>query len=490
MATRTICVPVAEVLEGGTKSDFYKALRHDLDLCVRMANIATSECVRQDDWSKDKPPKIYSYPAIKDLTPPRQAYLASCVARAAEAQYRADRWNLVRGKKSVRNFRSQPVPLLHNKSTNVFRLKDCDQFLTASIRLNGTDFLVRLAGGSNYRRQISILKKVIPTDDYGDSKIWIDRKSKAIVGIACNVPNDIPRDRSGTLSVVSSRAHLVVMTQEGTNVPYVINADQCKSWSADKMIRYQRLRQDRKANVDRRRIRQEMNRIAQKNDRRMRNLIHEVSSAVIKKANQINAESIVIDFTVRSYVKPFPWFNLIGMIKYKAEQAGIKVADSTQTVVDPQVDKPHVYFKYSPTLNRVKIGRTSRTNGKRHGSATDSAEELVILAIDNQPESKVVARENHHHAVFSQYRVDMRQKEWFDAEPVIAWLREVDWLGNAGNLSQIMQVLDPSEDALGDGLLKANRECLLVSNPNGCSHNADNMQGYAARKQPALAGGD
>jgi len=490
MATRTICVPVAEVLEGGTKSDFYRALQHDLDLCVRMANIAMSECVKQDDWSQKKLPKLYTYPAIKDMSPPRQAYLASCIGRAAESQYRSDRWNVIHGKKSVRNFRSQPVPLLHNKSHSVLSLKDSGEFLTASVRLNGNDFIVRLAAGSSYRRQIGILKKVIPTDQYGDSKIWIDRKHKAILGIACNVPNDAQRERNGTLCVCSSRDHLVVMTQEGSDVPFVINGDRCKKWSADKMIRYQRLRQDRKANVDRRRIRRDMEAIAQKNDRRMRTLLHEVSSAVVKKANQINAEKIILDFTVRSYVRPFPWFNLITMIKYKAEQAGIAVEDGTQTIADPQINAPHVYFKFGPITNRVKIGRSGQPDTSRHRSPTDSPEELFILAIANYPQAKIVAKEKHYQAMFKQHRIDMRQKEWYDAHPVIAWLREVDWLGNAGNLSQIAQVLDLSTDKSGDGLLTANRECLLATNPGKCSHNADNTQGYAVETQPALAGGD
>ena len=81
----------------------------------------------------------------------------------------------------------------------------------------------------------------------------------------------------------------------------------------------------------------------------------------------------------------------------------------------------------------------------------------------------------------------MQQKEWFFAEPIIAWLREVNWLGNAGNLSEIMQVLDVSSDTERAGDLNANRECLTVFNPERCSQNADKEAGITCENKSAPA---
>ena len=92
--------------------------------------------------------------------------------------------------------------------------------------------------------------------------------------------------------------------------------------------------------------------------------------------------------------------------------------------------------------------------------------------------------------MFKEHRLTKQfgsKTEWFSAEPVLAWLREVEWLGNAGNLSQIAQVLDVSDDTLLGGHLKANSECQAQSTMAGCSHKAVKKRGYVDANQPALA---
>ncbi len=441
---RTISIPVAEVIEGGTKSEFYASLRKSLDATVRMANIAATECIKQDDLTAEKAEKLYTYPAISKIAGSGSTHAAAAVARSTEAEYKQDRWQIIRGLRSLRTYRSQPWPLLHNKSSNLLKIEDAGEFLTARLKLIDKEWTVRLAGGSNYRDQIRTLRKAVTDNSYGDSKIWIDGKHKATLGIACRIPPRESTNLSGKMIVSSNREHLLIATLERSDTPFVINADECKQWMSEANAKHQRLRQDRKSDANRRKIGQQMTAISNKRNARMKTLCHEVSARIINHAIRKRVATVELDLTIKSYAKVFPWFDLAAKIKYKAESAGIVVVDSTQTVINPSVDQPHVYFKYSPSTNRIKIGRTGRSDGGRHGAETDSPEELVILAVDNQAKTKLVSKEKHYHAMFQEHRMNKggKRDEWFAAPPVLAWLREVGWLGNAGNLSQIVQVLD------------------------------------------------
>lgn len=483
MATRTIAIPVAEVIDGGTKQEFYADVRKTLDLAVRMANTSATACLRQDDLELEKCSKLYTYPALANLSS-GVTFAAATIARSVEKAYRQNRWQVKTARRSSQSFRSQPWPLLCNKSTNTLQLEACEEFITARIRLLGGWWTVRLAGGSSYRDQIRGMRIAIANNAVCDSKLWVDRKHKAILGIACDIPAATSSERSGTMVVASSRDSLLVATFARSDVPFVINADVCKRWQSEAGRRHQRLRQDRKSGANRRKIRDEMNAISEKQQRRMKTLCHEVTARIVEKASRMNVAEIQLDLTIKSYAASFPWFDLVEKLKYKCDDAGIAVVDITQMVSEPDIAKPHVYFKFAPLAQRVKIGMTGREDGGRHGSETDSSEELTILAIDNQPKTKLSAREKHFHAMFQEHRVN---GEWFHSEPVIAWLREAQWIGNAGNHSQIAQVLDVSKDA---SLLASSMPTVSVLNhaiESECSQNADNKRGYAESNQPALA---
>lgn len=471
---RTIKISIAEIIDGGSKSDFYRDLRSTLDVARNAANLAVTECLRQDvNHEAKKLEKLYTYPAVSQLFP-GSCQIAANICRSVEKAYLADRWQILRGIRAVRSHKSVPWPLLHNKSSNTIDLIDGES-ITARIKLLGGWWTVKLAGGSNNRTQIQGLKKAIQSNSYGDSKIWIDHKHKAILGVACRVPIIERRELAGSITVASGRDSLLIVTFDRSDIPFVVNCDEAKRWKAESNRRYQRLRQDRKSDANRKKIRDEINAIAVKQNNRMKTLCHEVASRVVNKAIRADVAEVKLDLTIKSYIDSFPWFDLAAKIKYKAESAGIRVVDAT-LVSDQQDDKqPHVYFKLSPVINRIKIGRTSRSDGGRHGTETDAPEKLIILAVDNQPKNKLVSKEKHYHAMFAEYRVI---GEWFQSEPILAWLREVGWLGNAGNLSQIMQVA---------GDLNANREWCSDLIAEHCSHNAVKKARIADANRPALA---
>lgn len=457
MPVRTICVRVAEITDGGTKAEFYDDLRKSLDTSRRAANRSLSLCIAADSelWVGGKCPKLYTYPIVsKDF--PGACTVAASICRSVESKYRKERWKIGIGQQSAADYRSFPLPLLCNKSSKMLAVEDCGEFLTARIRLLGGWWTVRIAGGSNYRDQIAGIRRVLQCGKIGDSKIWVDRKHRATIGVSCDFPKSDSRKSTGTLRVCTSRDSLLVMTSPRSDIPHVITGDEARQWIAERERKYRRLWQDRKSGGQRRRIGEKIESAGRKFADRMDSYTHEISKRVVEHATRRKFASIELDMTIKSFAKRFPWFQLADRIRYKCEDAGIEFTDKTQAVAEPSLDKPHVYFVLNPLTMRVKIGKTGSANGGRKANLeTGSGVELIVLAIDCQPKSKLTAKEKHYHALFSPNRL---HGEHFAAEPVIEWLREVDWLGNAGNLSQIAQYVDVLEDTSASGHLKAHRE--------------------------------
>ena len=446
LPVRTISISVAEVLEGGTKAEFYSDLRKTLDVSVQVANIAVTACLKQDNLTEKYPPKIYTYPDVSKLLPGLTT-VASSIAREVEGTYKADRYQMKIGRRSIRSYRSMPFPLLSNKSHRAFVLKAEPEYVTARFKLLSGNWLVRLAGGSNYRDQIATLKRAIADLSYGDSHISIV-KNKAVLGVSCRIPVRTPGNLSGYIDVVTQPASpgsdtLLAITTPRSDYPARINCPEVRQWASESTRRFQAMRENRKSGVDRRRIREGMNALEAKMTARKRTLCHTIAANVVGQAIRKRVATINLDFTVKSFVKSFPWYDLTQKIKDKASLAGITVVDQTKTLQEPDLSKPHVYFKYAASTHRIKIGMTARDDGSRHGSETDSSEELIILAIDNQPKAKVRDKEKSYQSQFKKYQVQLATAtEWFDADPVLLMLRERGWLGNAGNLSQIAQVMD------------------------------------------------
>jgi len=457
----TIRLRISRVINAG-KNDFYKSLRQTLNLSRRIANMVLTHCATDDPAMSNpvsekiaKAGKLYAYPHIKALNRGGYAIELSSLARRYEKVYKDARFAIWRGTKQLPLVRSAPWPLLHNKSTRRFSLRETDDGrLVMTLSLRSDKFEVELKRGSNYRDQVSGVIDAMKRDAIGDSSIWIDRNGRASIGFSVDVEPEKPRVARGTLRASTSRDAFLVAMKERDTTPWTINADQMRRWQREKEKRYQRLRQDRKADVKLGRpANQELQQVAGKYNRRMQTFAHNAARALVDYAIRRRVAKLTLDATVKSYVKKFPWHDFATKVAYKCEMAGIEFSEITQTVLDPSTDKPHVYFKYSPMTNRVKIGRTGVGAARHKQAETDSPDDqLTILALDNQPRNKLVAREKYWHAYFSSAKSDkIKQREWYEAEPIITWLREAEWLGNSGNRSQIAQVLGTSEDGVLSG---------------------------------------
>ena len=184
-----------------------------------------------------------------------------------------------------------------------------------------------------------------------------------------------------------------------------------------------------------------LNEISAKWKHRTESFVHESTAQIVEHARRKKVEVLRYDSTIRSWMPKFAWFDFATKLKYKCEAEGIRFVDATLKIQEPDLLKPHIYFTLSPTLKQIKIGKTATTTGKRsvEQHRTSNPDDLVVLAIDNQPKSKLTNKEKHYHALFADARTDAN-REWFREEPVLTWLREVGWVGNSGNLSQIAQV--------------------------------------------------
>ena len=485
MVMRTICLPIAECLSH-SKGELYQALRKSLDASRSVANLSATECLRQDKLSDDKCGKLYTYPACKDAYS-GVSFMVSSVCRSVEKCYKQDRWQVKRGVKASRSYRSMPWPMLSNAGHSTFKLIDEGEYLVAEIKLLDGMYCVRLASGSNYRDHLRGLRNAIAIDGICDSKLWIDRSHKAILGISVDLPATTVKERSGSVQVVSGIDYLAALTLPRSQKPFVLNGDDIQAWKAESIRRNQRWRQARKQGVNKKRLREESRAFAERMQRRLKTKTHEIAAQIIAKANRCNAERIELDFTIKSYLPSFPWCDLVSKIKHKAAMSGIEVLEKTQTIVEPDLTKPHVYFLYDPHADRIKVGKTKGGAGRIESYWTINPD-CVVLAIDNQPITKLGAKEKHYHAMFDNHRVTKRNKagnELFVAGPVLEWLRAVGWLGNAGNLSQIIQVLDVSKDTTRDGRLQADSEGADHNEELHLSQNATKSQGYLGSKPMA-----
>ena len=446
-------VPIAEVMAGGTKSEFYAELRKTLNLCVRATNRAVTEYAKLDRrlWeSTGKPAKMPKdtpiYKLINGMFPPLCSHIAASLSRAAGKKYRDERYRLFANRVSLPICRSCPYPLLPSQGKQHLNVsQDNDGNVLIRLKLIGTDYYtLRLRGGSNYARQIRTIKDAI---EIGDSKIWIHRKSGvATIGLACKMEAK-PIVGTGVLRVATDRDNFIVATKAKSDIPFTITGDQVHKWAAEARRKQERLRQDSKSG-QRRKLRKVKQDASEKYDQRIKSFIRESVAHLVKHAKRRRVAGIAYDDTIRSYFRNFQWHELATHLENKCEEIGLTFEHTAKEIL-PALDwEPHVYFAAAvidgKATGKVKIGYTSRTKSKRRRELEGmGGQELIMLATDRLPQAKLRAREKELHAKFSKVKMNNGVgREWFELEPIVEWLREIDCLGNSGNRSQVMQILD------------------------------------------------
>jgi transposase len=456
LVTRTLRIPVAKVLEGGTRNEFYADLRKSMRACTAAVNRCLTECAIQDKEAFEavgrgekvpKSPKFYTYQTINDHFP-GFAWLASTLSRMADKKYKAERFAIVTQQRSLPIQRNCAYPLKHSAKQLRAGL-DSDGNVLLSIRLlSGTAYLLRLRGGSNYRKPLRAVREAIEHERIGDSQIWIDKKGMAVVGLACKLPKIAPgKNVSGVLAVRTVRDAFLVASREHDKKPFTINADHVKRWLAERGRRQGRLRQDRKSGTARRNIRKKQAEITEKFNCRIDSFIEETTAHVVQHARRRRVEKIQYDSTIRSYFSDFPWYKFALRLHQKAEQFGLIFENVTSEILPATAEEPHVYCdlgidRATNQIRNVKIGRSRRKLGVRAKDDARATDQDWITLFTHKTAAKSLPKlEKQYLSLFDAHRIP-DSAEMFLAEPVIAWSREVGCLGNSGNLSQIQQYLE------------------------------------------------
>ena len=499
MSIRTLRIPIFSIVDA-EKKDFYNDLRNTLNISRLVYNRVLTRCSAMDTDSYDsfvKKEKINN--KIKFYTYPQESYNfpgcaseCSSICRDAEKTYKQYRWDIICGRKSLPTKRSAPWPLLiktknykvcpscNNKNPMTPKCHKCQQELkgvkSVFEKRQGFDVLIEddkvycvinlldktnnnkkykceLKSGSNYARLINTIKRELQTNPecIRDSSIWIDNRGIAVVGICVDVT---PKQniKSGTLIVKSDRECFFTCIKEQSTTPFNFNYDNLNRWNLERQRKQQRLRQDKKYTKKRHYITKLQNQISQKYQNKLKNFCHEISSVLVDYANRNRIAKLELDTTIKSYVgADFPWFDLETKIKYKCEDNGIEFEKITSDIIPPNLEEePHVYFllaidsQTNKSLDKIKIGYTSQKKNKRQKQIDAmGGQDTIYLSAQKCPETKLVKLEKQYHAQFNDYCLDRKKyKEWFQAKPIIGWMREVGCLGNLGNLSQITQVID------------------------------------------------
>lgn len=454
---RTLRVPVAEVVGPGSKAGFYSDLRKSVDVSTAAANYCMSRLFATDTHgvkfrasSEDNlppPPKLNLYQEIAGQFP-LACNAAASMTRELAAKYNRMRWDIILGKVALPSFRRFPFML----PASGLQLEDTGEALQLSLQLIGGRWLVVPRQGSNYRWAISLLRKCLDPEsgcELRGSEIALQRKSGvdiATLFLAVAIP---PRDRDlrGVLNVSSTRDCLLAISLPHQNKPWQVTGDYLIQKKEEAKRRRKRIWRDCKAGMSRKIAEDRSNRLSRKMANVTRNECHKAASLVIRKALRSKCKGIRLDTTIRSYYREFPWHELETLIAQKARREGLEFCKVDLPLKAPEIEGcPLVYFAMEladdgrPT-GFCKIGKSTNWLQREKQLTAGVSLQFVLLAADCRAKSSLSKREKYWHALFQDHRLESKE-ETFRLNPVLNYLREVDCLGNAGNLSQISQHID------------------------------------------------
>lgn len=471
---RAITVTIAEVVDGGTKNEFYTDLRKSLRLARDAANKCMSRHIQEDAnlfEGGPMPEKWTTYGVISEEFP-GVCKVADNIKQDVKSKYEKYRGKIRCGMSAVPLFKSYPWPLTFG--TQLRNFTDKDGRIEATIVLcSGKTYRVVIKQGKGWARQMKILKYCIANNLIGTSKILLSKDHVAILRVACRVPAEQRRELNGELEVRTAIDKFAYALKDDSDVPFVINGDDLRRWLAERGRRYQRLREDRKADrVVRRRVNEQLKFLSQTFQNRIHTFLHQTSAAIVNHAKRRRYAKLTFNSCVRSYVPSFPWYEFKTMLENKCSLAGIEFVHVGVNYTEPDTDYPHVYFIYSPGDGSVKIGKTTRNGKERLAELQTGRPDALYIAAINAEGKELSKVERRMHQYFKDYRQGFetvttktgkkqkRKSEWFTGEPVITCLREIGLLANTGNLSQIRQFLDVPEVTSSEGHLQADGDSL------------------------------
>lgn len=365
---RCLTIPVSGP-SGATWEELRIALRQCWGWSTAVANWATTELAKADTprtatVEKLAPsPKPYLYPGIEAIAPGMDSQAKIAVLNTVTRNYAARRYEVLWRRTASFPAYRYPYPYAVDKD-GWAPVKDPETGRPAvRVRLAGTAYVLRLAGGFRnrrkidgwkrlfsgeaIRREIAIESKPVTRSDHRSgisSKTpggGTTRQGRVMVRISAWFPRQEDRRENGSspeapalLKVleVKTASDAFLSYRLGSTGEYRhIHADHVRRWRNQHAERNRRFAHDLKREkrwTRRQRLqmteRQEKDRVKFAN--RMNTWLHEISKTIAEYAYRRRADRVLFDMTVRSFGgDAFPWFQLKQLVEQKLHERRISI---------------------------------------------------------------------------------------------------------------------------------------------------------------------
>jgi len=214
---------------------------------------------------------------------------------------------------------------------------------TLHVRISGDRFPLRLRGGREFRRPLSVVERIAKREllqgeiclyeqpvggahHAGGTHKLTGRPTRVMAAISVWLPNEQLLGHDRTCSVVTGRSRLWQVLLDGASEPWHLNEDQIPRWTAAYYEQLQRLREDCK--LDRRtrhpddlaRRRAEL-RIKFKN--RIADACHQAAALLVGFCRRHRVAVVDYDDSDTSWLPNFTWYELRRICAEKCLIAGI-----------------------------------------------------------------------------------------------------------------------------------------------------------------------
>lgn len=328
---------------------------------LRMADV-----VRAPDMAKLPPmPRVYLYPAARELFPDIDPTSLNQVLHSVEAKYRRRRYEVVWTQSAALPSHRYPYPYpVHNQSWSAERGEHGEPLV--SVRLGGQRVTLRLRGGHQFRRQLRAFDQITAgTAIRGAFEIYRARASagdhrpavedrapgggqrvsyRILAKLVAWLPrSQRVRDLDGTLLLRTDAESFWVAEVPGRE-PWRLHADHVRRWVPAHRRRLDRYADDTK--FEKRwpkRTRRQMNEAREVavalQRRRLDTWLHQSTAMLAGYAERCGVSRVEYDDAVRSYVPSFPWAMLTGRLREKLDERGIALVVSEGAARGPDASE-------------------------------------------------------------------------------------------------------------------------------------------------------
>lgn len=342
---KAVTIPVVSPVGMGWP-ELRKLLREQFDLTTKAANWAMRQVAALDTtlgvgqkmgkMGIPEPNGKSLYKGIADQFSV-STHTAVEISNAVLSKYRTARLDMHRGRASLPSIRyPHPIPV-PGKTWSIEEGKDGGLVLNTPLgRKNRVN--LRLKGGSEYRRQLLDIRKILDGTAVKGQLAIYENGSKLLVKIAGWFPKVVRTNKPWAASLVTGGDCLFTLYSDEQKTIYRWNADHVKRWVAAQDEQMQRLREDLKAEKrlgrEKDGILARMALLSAKHTDRMHSFCHEASAQVIGHLVRRRCGTLVCSFSDTGFIPHFPWFKLKTMLANKANKEGIEFSSNDLTV-DP-----------------------------------------------------------------------------------------------------------------------------------------------------------